>query len=50
MVEMVPEAVAARLENMEDLCFYGLLSPLGLAVMTIETIPASTLQSGSNGL
>ncbi len=34
MVERIPEAVATRLENMEDICFYGLLNPLGLAVST----------------
>ncbi len=41
MLERIPEAVAARLENMEDICFYGLLNPLGLAVSMFQVCHAS---------
>lgn len=35
-MDRLPEVVASRLENMEDLCFFGLLPDLNLAWVSVD--------------
>ena len=36
VVDRLPEVVASRLNNMVDLCFFGLLPELGLAWVSVD--------------
>jgi hypothetical protein len=48
VVDRLPEVVASRLNNMVDLCFFGLLPELGLAWVSVDDalclwVPATTV-------